>query len=311
MKRIDASKDGFFEASWSPDGKWLTYVAGEDEVRLANVETGEMRVVGKGLSPGITKDNAVVLGRDQQIVLVTGGGEKVLLSKKDLVKDTPKQGPSVSPDGSLALASVCNVFDKESQSKNAYAYRHFLAVVPIGGGKPRLTREQWYGGASVWFPDGKRFAHFEFDSTGGPQTHIVAVDGTHEGTLAGLYPSISPDGTRLAVRPRGGGSLVVYTSKSSWNNIDVETSVMRIPGGGETRTSATPPIWLDNRHTLVVESGRIWRIDTKRDKPEEMKKLPAPTERRKHSMIASPSRNMLAIEVEAGEGFELGTIPLS
>ncbi|MCP4606682.1 MAG: hypothetical protein GY847_40270 [Proteobacteria bacterium] len=305
MKQLDASPKGIFDISWSPDGKWLAYVAGDEEIRLANVESGEIRVIGPGRSPSMTGDLTVVLERSHEILLVTGAKTKTLVTKKDIVKESPKQCPILSPDGSLVLLSVCNVFDKESQSRNAFSYRHFLALAPLSKGKPILTDEQWYGGSAVWFPNGERFAHFEFDSTAGPQVHIVRSDGKHDGTVAGLYPSISPDGSRIAVRPRGGGSLVVYTSKGSWENKDIDTVVLKIPSGSSSRASATPAIWLDNRLVIVDEGGQLWRIDTKRDKADEAKKIPMPTQRRKHSMIASPARDLLAIEVAVDNGFEL------
>jgi hypothetical protein len=310
MKRIDASPEGIFDIAWSPDGKWLAYVAGGEEVRLANVETGEIRIIGPGLCPNITNDNKVVLERNGEIVLVSGDGDKPISTQKDIVKDTPKCAPLLSPDSNFTVFGVMNVYDKVSQSQNAYPYRHFIAIAPVKGGKAILTTEQWYGGTAAWFPDGKRFAHFEFDSTSGPQVHIVAADGRREGTMAGLYPSVSPDGSRVAARPKGGGSLVVYSTKGSWTDEEIETSVLRIPGGGRQRSSATPPIWLDNRHVIVAESGHLWRMDTKRDKPEEIKKLPLPTERRKYSMIASPSRELLALEVAVENAFELRAVSI-
>jgi len=311
MKRIDASPSGIFEINWSNDGKWVTYVAGEDEVRLASVETGEIRIVGRGRSPSITHDMSVLIERDQQVVLVMAKGEKVIAAKKDLVKDTPKQSPQSSPDGKKAIFVVCNVFDKVSQTKNAYPYRHFVAIADIDSGRSILTDEQWYGGSATWFPDGKRFAHFEFDSTAGPQVHIVSERGESEGALAGLYPSVCPDGTRLAVKPRGGGSLVIYTSKGGWNDQQVESNVLRIPGSSATQTSGTPPIWLDNRFIVLDEGGQLYRVDTKRDKTDEIKKLPRPTARRKHSMIPSPNREHMAVEVKGEEHFELVVIPLT
>ena len=311
MKRIDASKEGIFDLSWSPDGKWIAYVLDDNEVRLANAETGEIRVIGPGCFPGLTKDLSVVLERNDELVLVTATGTRTVLGKRDLIKDTPKRRPSLSPSGSSVVAAVCNVFDKESQSRNAYPHRHFLAVMSLAGGGPTLTSEQWYGGTTVWFPGEKLFAHFEFDSTGGPRVHVLEAGGKRLGTMAGLYPSVSPDGDRIAVRPRGGGTVVVYKSKNgTWSDDDIETSVVRIPSPSDSRLSATPPIWIDTRFVLVEEGGTVWRLDIKRDKAEEMKKLPLPTQRRRHSMIASPSRDMLAMEVEAEGGFELRLIPL-
>jgi len=313
MKRIDASPQGIYEVSWSPDGKWLTYVADENEVRLAEAASGERRVIGPGSCPSVTRDGAVVLERDDTIHLITTAGSSALVTPKDIFKESPKRNPLVSPDGKQLLFTVCDVFDKDSQSKNAYPHRHFIGLCPLKGGKPTLTSEQWYGGTAIWFPDSRHFAHFEFDSTGGAQVHIVSLKGEREGTVAGLYPSISPDGMRLAVKPRGGGSVVIYSTKGGWSNAEVETTALRIPDGAGQRASGTPPIWTDNRFVIVDDGGRLFRLDTKRDKAEEMKKLPQPTDRRKHSMIASPDRSQVAIEVEAedGGGYELRLYPLS
>lgn len=305
MKRIDASPEGIFDIAWSPDGKWVAYVAGVEEVRLANVETGEIRVIGPGRSPNITIDNRVIIERNEEISLVSSDGERIIVAKKDLVKDTPKCSPVLSPDSSTIVFAVMNVFDKVSQAQNAYPYRHFVAIAPVNGGKPILTTDQWYGGTVTWFPDGKRFAHFEFDSTSGPQIHVISADGKREGTMAGLYPSVSPDGTHLAARPKGGGTLVVYTTKGAWNDEEIETAVWKIPAAGQSSVNATPPMWLDNRHVIVAEGGSVWRMDTRRDKSDEMKKLPVPTERRKYSMISSPSRELIAAEVACENGFEL------
>ncbi len=310
MKRIDASKDGIFDIAWSKDSTWLTYLNGAANVRMANIESGEIREIGQGTSPGITDQMGIVLERNDEIVLISGKGEKTLVSKKDLLRDAPKRGPVVSPAGDMVVGVACNVFDKESELKNAYAFRHFLFGVPLDSGKPFVTGEQWYGGTLCWFPDGDRLAHFEFDSTAGPQTHIVSKTGERLGSLAGMYPAASPDGKRIAVRPRAGGSLVVYSSKETWGDQDVETSVMRIPAQSSGKVSANPPVWLDTRFVLLDEGQAIWRIDTKRDKAEEMKKIPLPVQRRKRSMVASPNREWLALEVPADEGTELRVLPL-
>lgn len=306
MKRIDASQTGIFDIAWSPDGKWLTYVSG-DEVRLANVETQEIRIIGSGRSPSLTPQLSVLLERDDEILLVEGSGTRTALAGRDLVRDTPKREPALSPDGRLFVAVVCNVFDKTSQSLNAYPHRHFLAVIPMRDGKPILTREQWYGGKAAWFPRGDRFTHFEFDSTAGPQVHVVSAGGERQHTVAGLYPAISPDEAHIAARPRGGGSVVVYGLKGPGE--DIETTVVRVPAAEIGRPTANPPIWLDNRLILVDEGGIVWRIDTRRDKAEEMRRIPAPVERRRQSMIASPDRSLIAMEVAGEKGFELCVLP--
>ena len=157
----------------------------------------------------------------------------------------------------------------------------------------------------AWFPDGKRFYHFEFDSTAGPQIHIVGKDGTKEGRVAGLYPALSPDGNQIAARPRSGGSVVIYAAKSGWSDDEITTSVVRVPATEIRRPSATPPIWLDSRLILVLEGNAVYRIDTKKQKAEVLKKFPSPTERRTPTMVASPDREQVALEVQVEDGFEL------
>jgi hypothetical protein len=241
---------------------------------------------------------------------VTAGGAHVVVGTSDLVRNTPKRAPVLAPNGTSFLFAVNNVYDKDSQVKNAYAYRHFLGLGDLRGGRLTITEEQWYGGTATWFPDGRRFAHYEFDSTGGAQVHVVSATGAHEGSAFGLYPSPSPDGKRLACRPRNGGSLVVYTAREDkWDKDSMETAVFRVPSS-DGRLSANPPEWLDNRYVLVDEGGAVWRIDTRKDDPEELKKLPPPTVRGARTMALSPSRDVVAIETAIDDGFELRVGPL-
>ena len=83
-----------------------------------------------------------------------------------------------------------------------------------------------------------------------------------------------------------------------------------------TPKDAKPKVYLlpwdrrDELASFLEEAGAVWRLDTRRDKAEQLKKHPLPTARRQHSMIASPSREQLAIEVEIDGGFELRVLPL-
>lgn len=304
MKRLDASEESILDINWAPDGEWIAYTAGK-EVRLAHSGTQSIRVIGEGTTPCATTDKRVLFERDGEIHLATGGGIKKIVTVSDGGKNHPKRSPVASPDGTTMVFCVCNVFDKESQSLNSYSHRHFLATATTDGGRVRLLREQWYGGEITWFADGKRFMHYEFDSTAGPQIHIVSASGKREGRVAGLYPSLSPDGSHIAARPRGGGSVVIYSSKGSWSDDDITTSVVRIQAGKLSRASATPPIWLDNRLILVLDGETVFRVDTKKEKSEELKKFILPTERRIPTMVASPDREQIAMEVAVEGGFEL------
>jgi hypothetical protein len=311
MKRIDADEHGILDISWSPDGRWLTYVRKGGEVCLADAGTGEIRVVGPGASPCLRPDNSVVFEREDEIAIATGAGTRALVSRGDLVKGAPKRAPLLDPTGNRALFVVCNVFDKESQSKNAYPYRSFLGLVDIATGRASVTGEQWYGGSASWFPDGEAFAHHEFDSTGGARVHVVTRGGESRGVMFGLFPSVSPDGRQIACKPRGGGNIVVYSSRDGgWGEDEVDVAVFKLPES-DGRISATPPLWLDTRLVLIDEGGRLLRVDTRKEKSEELKRVPAPVRRGTRNMALSPDREWLALEREAGAGFELVVAPLA
>ena len=304
MKIIDAAPEGITQISWSPNGEWIAYVRGEDEVCIANISTDEIRVIGKGACPGITSDNTVILERNNEILAIGTTGEKLLFGINDLVKNSPKRAPVLSFDGTKIAFVANNVFDKDSQTKNAYPYRHFIALGDVKSKKATMTREQWYGGTMLWFPDGSHFVHFEYDSTGGAQLHILTAKGEHEGTVFGLYPSVSPDGRKIACKPKSGGNVVIYTCKDKWHKDTLEAVVMKIPQNSG-HLSATPPLWIDNRHVLVDETEKVWRVDTRRDNPTQINKFSAPTSRGESTWSISPTRELLAMEVKGKDQFEL------
>ena len=311
MKRIDASKNGIFSINWAPDSRWVAYVRGGDEVCIADISSGEIRVIGPGKHPCITADNTVIMERKNQIVAVSQSKETTLLGIDAMFKNSPKRQPQLSPDGKWFVFVINNVYDKESESKNAYPYRNFVGICPVDGKKPLKIDNQWYGGTTSWFPDSKLFAHYEFDSTGGARTHIVGIDGVEHAVMFGLYPSISPDGKRVACKPRNGGNVVVYASdEGSWSDKAIDLKVFKLPES-KGRISATPPAWLDNRSVLIDEGDKLWRVDTRKENTIEMKKIPVPNMRGQHTMLLSPSRELVAMEVAREDGFELLVAPVN
>jgi hypothetical protein len=103
--------------------------------------------------------------------------------------------------------------------------------------------------------------------------------------------------------------VVVYSSRGSWANEDVETAVLKLPESSG-RLSATPPLWLDNRLVLIDEGDKVWRVDIRKDKAEELRQIPAPTLRGRHTMALSPERERLALEAAVDGGFALGVVKL-
>ena len=122
--------------------------------------------------------------------------------------------------------------------------------------------------------------------------------------MFGLHPAISPDGVRIACKPKNGGNIVIYSGKDGWDKDSVVTNVIRIPDS-TGRLTGSPPQWLDNRLVLTEDSGKLWRVDTRKESSEEMKKVPVPTGRGSSTMSLSPSRELLAAEITTERGYEL------
>jgi Tol biopolymer transport system component len=306
MKQLDASEKGINQLAWASDSKWIAYVRGDSEVCISNVDTGEIRIIGNGHSPGFAANNAVVYESGDQIQVADGTGTRVLVSLEDVNKNSPKKYPVVSPDGKHVVFVVNNVFHKDSQNKNAYPWRHFTGLTSVDGSlRPVMLNSQWYGGTAFWFPDSSHFGHFEYDSTGGARIHVMDLKGHVVCTMSGLHPSVSPDGRRIACKPRNGQNIVVYTAKGDFFAHDsLETVVFKIPES-TGRLSGTPPQWVDNRLVIVDEGGKVFRVDTRKEDAVELKKIPVPALRGTATMSISPNRELIAVEVETDGGFAL------
>ena len=311
MKRVDFSETGICDISWSPNGEWLTYVRNEDEICRVRLIDGEPTVVSRGSSPCFNSDNNIIFEQTDEIFLNAGGKNSLIIGKADVVSGTPKRRPCVSPDGKKLVFVVDSVFHKESESRNAYPYRSFLGIAnATGSASPKiLGSQQWYGGTVTWFPGNESFLHYEFDSTGGARIHMSNLKGEKLGTIFGLFPAISPDEKRLACKPKGGQSVVVYVSKGeAWDMEDVDIVVTKLPEGG--RLTGSPPIWIDNRFVLIDEAGKVFRVDTRKQEAEVMKKIPTPVQRGTQTMSPSPSRDRIAVETQTDSGFELHVVDL-
>jgi hypothetical protein len=269
-------------------------------------------MVATGSCPGFNADGDIIFEKNDQICLAGSKGEKILVKKGEVVSGSANRRPAVSLDGQKIVFVLDNIFHKESQDKNAYPYRSFLGIAnATGSSKPKiLPKQQWYGGVTEWLPDGN-FLHYEYDSTSGARIHMVdTATGKDIAIMSGLYPSMSPDRKRIACKPKGGQNVVVYVKRGEqWDSANMDTSVIKLPEGG--RLSGSAPVWLDNRFVLIDEAGRLFRVDTRKETAEEMKKVPVPQMRGSQTIVISPNRELLAVEVAVENGFELRIVPLS
>jgi len=312
MKRVDQSETGFSDLTWSPDGTQVAYVRGEDEICRSAVDTDAVpMMVARGVCPAFNVDGGILFEKGDEILLNRNGTTAVFIGRSDVIEGTAKRRPCTSMDGKSLLFVIDNVFHKDSQSKNAWPWRTFLGMArATSAPRPKiLPRQQWYGGDFTFLPDGG-FLHYEYDSTAGARIHMVDVNGETVFTTFGLYPAVSPDGRRLACKPKGGQALVIHTRRGdTWNGEELDTVVCKLPEGG--RLSGSPPIWTDNRFVLMDENNQLFRVDTRNQSVEEMKKIPAPALRGSHTMAISPDRGRLALEVPVDGGFEIRVVDLA
>ncbi len=312
MKPVDFSEQGIVEIAWSSDSKELVYVKDTDKIFRSSV-TGNSAPIGvaTGNHPGFNADGNIIFEKDDQICLSKDGSIKVLIKRGEVVTGSANRKPSVSIDGKKIIYVLDNIFHKQSQDKNAYPYRSFLAMAnATGSPKPViLSKQQWYGGNVTWMQNGG-FLHYEYDSTSGARIHMVDEKGDDIAVVSGLYPSISPDLKRIACKPKGGQSVVIYLKKGdTWDDQNLNTTVIKLPAGG--KLSGSSPLWIDNRFVLIDEAQKIFRVDINKQTAEEIKKIPVPVFRGSKTMSLSPNRELLAIEVETDNGFELQIIPLA
>jgi Tol biopolymer transport system component len=308
MKCLDRSTQGFTDMTWSPDGRRLAWVKDFDSICVVDVdEDASPIMVASGTHPAFTADGTLLLERKDEIFRTTASGDRRFIGLNELLDNTPKRMPFCSPDGKRVIFVVDNIFHKESQSRNAYPYRTFLAMASTDDAiRPALLpHQQWCGGTISWMPnDNSGFLHYEYDSTAGARIHMVDAEGNTRMTTFGLFPAMSPDGRRLACKPKGGQNIVVYTRQGDlWEREHLDTAVCRLPEGG--RLTGSSPLWLDNRYLLVDEGGKVFRVDSHKQRAEEITSIPAPALRGSETMCLSPDRTRLALERDAGDAFEL------
>jgi len=292
-------------ASWSPDGRLIAYEKSENEIWLTGPELDPppAKLVSDGRHPSWIDSETVVFESSGEIVSidVNKASRYVQVSNKDISQGSVKSRPVAHPDSGRFLFCCHAMFDRESQSNNAYDYRHFLAIRDMGKKKNIMTRQQWYGGTSVWFPEGERIAHFEFDSTGGARVHVLTAEGGEEAFMGGHYPSVSPSGLEIAARPRGGGGLLVYRQKDGrWDTDNLESIVLRLPEASG-RLSANHPWWLDERTIVIEEGKKIYKLDVRSEDAQTLVELPQLSVRGVPTMWPSPDGRLLLLTGESDD----------
>jgi dipeptidyl aminopeptidase/acylaminoacyl peptidase len=215
--------------AWSPDGRWLAFVAIRETEQAGGKDGKESKKQGKD--------------KPQIWLIPTDGGEARQLT----FMEHGASSPVWSPDGKqLVYSAQVGPSDEENDEGKAFPKarvidrlwyrldgvgyinecRSHLFLINVDGGEPRqLTDGDWDNADAAWSPDGTQIAFFS-DRTEdrwrllGADLYVLTVqDGTlrclTDGTLAAGSPSWSPDGKTLAflaaTRKRSAGHVYLYT----------------------------------------------------------------------------------------------------
>ena len=157
--------------------------------------------------------------------LVSLSGSFEPLDQRDLFSETVEidVSPSPSPFGSLVAYATLR-YTEADWGDHTYE----LIIQPIGGGgRQRLTDNDWNDVSPAWSPDGSRIA-FVSERGDGPWVYTIAPDGSSElGVAPGVRvqtdaPVWSPDGSRLAFVAEVGK---YYESVKYWDHPYASASV--------------------------------------------------------------------------------------
>ncbi len=256
---------------WSPDGKSLVYLQGDDVWLYDVASRSERQLVWlkkfESLATPPTpelqfpfedryiEEPAVQWAPDSRGLLINAGGDVFLLSiasgtwKQLTATPERERDPKLSPDGKLL----------------AFRRRHDLYVLEIASGKTtRLTEDgsEWLRNAELdwvypeelalgtaywWAPDSKQIAYLQFDVSGEP-----------------LYPHADLLGRTATLEPQ-------RYPQAGEPNADVRLGVVPVAGGrtrwmdlGETRDSLRARFyWLPDSSGIAVE--RLNRVQNHLD----------------------------------------------
>lgn len=254
--------------SWSPESgeNTLLYLEDRENIIVQSVG-GSKKTVAQGFEPVWLGSKNIAFVKNHEIWAVgsDGSNERKLFDKSAGFANTGKGAPLATKDGKKLLVTIRDV--QRSQTNwvpdAAYPVRHFYAI-----GDPE-TKEftpinSWaYGGKAMWFNDGERFAHHEFDATGGAQLHINKIDGEEIATYRGYLPQLSPDGKHVACVTHAFDAVQVIDIEKGGEDAVQRIELPKDLAGGRFNNAA---LWLDDERLLIEAKGIILELFTDKKK---------------------------------------------
>ena len=177
LVRLTPDRQGHYEPSWSPDGRYLAYIR-NDSLAARGADLYIMTAASPPVLERLTTDDAAKVstawspdGRWIAFAWVNEPslGIVSLADRKSPPRRIGSQGDDLawSPDSS-SLTYVRNIPDGA----------HELRIVDRDGKKDRvLVAGKGHKARPAWSPDGKRVA-FDWDKDGHPQVYVVNADGS-------------------------------------------------------------------------------------------------------------------------------------
>jgi TolB protein len=269
LRQITNDRDGDFRPSWSPDGRWLAFTSELGEPR---------RVVGFG---------APAQSIEVHVIQPDGTGRRRLTSSDSLAGS-----PSWTADGRSILfyrAAPAEASKTLSPARNQGNGSFDIAAVDVEGGNVRVLAagpgERWTphelaGGrvgyasregvefvtgapgergefrAPAWSADGRNMVFDRDVEAAGwpPHRPMHSRDRRFELVRTGIFPSWSPDGSRLAMNDAQAGAL--------HNGIVVE----RADGSGRRlvyrhpEKNALAPVWSHRGERIAFAQGGFFQM---------------------------------------------------
>jgi hypothetical protein len=298
--------------SWSPKSGDDTIVFVEDRENIVVQSlSGSKKTVAKGFEPTWLGADRIAFVKDHQIWVVTKDGrdEKLLFDRNAAFDDTRKGSPLGSADGKKLLLIIRDVKREQSHwvPDKAYPVRHFYAIGNPETKELKAINSWAYGGKSMWFQDNERFAHHEYDATGGARLHINKIDGEELATYRGYMPKLSPNGQLVATVSH----TFDYVQIIDMNDKDSLPQRIELPKDLAGGRFNNPALWLDDESLILEAKGTILELSLNKNTSALRRANVSIVRRGLPTMAISADRKHVAYETKKGSQSEIIIVPIA